>query len=59
MTGDRGYEAYRGDLNRRCVTLAESLGARRLPELHVRQMARHAAHGAQGRSVQLATAARV
>ncbi|HBV64800.1 MAG TPA: arylsulfatase [Rhodopirellula sp.] len=25
MTGDRGYEAYRGDLNRRCVTLAESL----------------------------------
>ena len=26
MTGDRGYEAYRGDLNRRCVTLAESLG---------------------------------
>lgn len=26
MTGDRGYEAYRGDLNRRCVTLAEALG---------------------------------
>ena len=26
MTGDRGYDAYRGDLNRRCVTLAESLG---------------------------------
>ena len=25
MTGDRGYEAYRGDLNRRCVTLAEAL----------------------------------
>ena len=25
MTGDRGYDAYRGDLNRRCVTLAESL----------------------------------
>lgn len=26
MTGDRGYDAYRGDLNRRCVTLAEVLG---------------------------------
>lgn len=26
MTGDRGYDAYRGDLNRRCVTLAEALG---------------------------------
>lgn len=26
MTGDRGYDAYRGDLNKRCVTLAESLG---------------------------------
>ncbi|MEM7383774.1 MAG: arylsulfatase [Verrucomicrobiota bacterium] len=25
MTGDRGYEAYRGDLNKRCVTLAEVL----------------------------------
>ena len=25
MTGDRGYDAYRGDLNRRCVTLAEVL----------------------------------
>ena len=25
MTGDRGYDAYRGDLNRRCVTLAECL----------------------------------
>lgn len=25
MTSDRGYEAYRGDLNRRCVTLAEAL----------------------------------
>jgi len=25
MTGDRGYEAYRGDLNRRSVTLAEVL----------------------------------
>jgi len=25
MTGDRGYEAYRGDLNRRCVTIAEAL----------------------------------
>ena len=25
MTGDRGYEAYRGDLNRRCVTIAEVL----------------------------------
>ena len=25
MTGDRGWEAYRGDLNRRCVTLAEAL----------------------------------
>ena len=26
MTGDRGYDAYRGDLNRKCVTLAEVLG---------------------------------
>ncbi|MEL7496764.1 MAG: arylsulfatase [Planctomycetota bacterium] len=26
MTGDRGFDAYRGDLNRRCVTLAEVLG---------------------------------
>ena len=26
MTGDRGWDAYRGDLNRRCVTLAEVLG---------------------------------
>ncbi len=26
MTGDRGYEAYRGDLNRKCVTIAEVLG---------------------------------
>ena len=25
MTGDRGYDAYRGDLNRQCVTLAEAL----------------------------------
>ena len=25
MTGDRGYDAYRGDLNRHCVTLAEAL----------------------------------
>jgi arylsulfatase len=25
MTGDRGYDAYRGDLNLRCVTLAEAL----------------------------------
>lgn len=25
MTGDRGHDAYRGDLNRRCVTLAEAL----------------------------------
>ncbi len=25
MTGDRGYEAYRGDLNKRCVTIAEAL----------------------------------
>lgn len=26
MTSDRGTDAYRGDLNRRCVTLAEALG---------------------------------
>jgi len=25
MTSDRGYDAYRGDLNRRCVTIAEVL----------------------------------
>ena len=25
MTGDRGHEAYRGNLNRRCVTIAEAL----------------------------------
>jgi arylsulfatase A-like enzyme len=25
MTGDRGWDAYRGDLNKRCVTLAEAL----------------------------------
>ena len=25
MTGDRGYDAYRGDLNRSCVTIAEAL----------------------------------
>ena len=25
MTGDRGYEAYRGDLNQRCMTIAEVL----------------------------------
>ncbi|MDG2224025.1 MAG: glycoside hydrolase family 127 protein [Rubripirellula sp.] len=25
MTGDRGYDAYRGDLNRKCVTIAEAL----------------------------------
>ncbi|MEM7232495.1 MAG: arylsulfatase [Planctomycetota bacterium] len=25
MTGDRGWDAYRGDLNRRCVTIAEAL----------------------------------
>ena len=25
MTGDRGYDAYRGDLNKQCVTLAEAL----------------------------------
>lgn len=25
MTGDRGFPAYRGDLNRRCLTLAEAL----------------------------------
>lgn len=27
MTGDRGYDAYRGDLNRQCLTLAEALGS--------------------------------
>ncbi|MDP6446555.1 MAG: sulfatase-like hydrolase/transferase, partial [Pirellulaceae bacterium] len=27
MTGDRGYDAYRGDLNRRCVTIAEALAS--------------------------------
>lgn len=26
MTGDRGYDSYRGDLNKQCVTLAEALG---------------------------------
>ncbi len=26
MTGDRGYDAYRGDLNRRSVSIAEALG---------------------------------
>jgi arylsulfatase len=26
MTGDRGYDAYRGDLSRDCVTIAEALG---------------------------------
>jgi len=26
MTSDRGHDAYRGELNRRCVTLAEVLG---------------------------------
>ncbi|MGB0580194.1 MAG: arylsulfatase [Limisphaerales bacterium] len=26
MTGDRGWPAYRGDLNKRCVTIAEVLG---------------------------------
>ena len=26
MTGDRGVPAYRGNLNRRCVTIAEALG---------------------------------
>ena len=25
MTGDKGYDAYRGDLNKQCVTLAEAL----------------------------------
>lgn len=25
MTGDRGYDSYRGDLNKQCVTLAEAL----------------------------------
>jgi arylsulfatase A-like enzyme len=25
MTGDLGYDAYRGDLNKQCVTLAEAL----------------------------------
>ena len=25
MTGDRGYDSYRGNLNQRCVTLAEAL----------------------------------
>jgi arylsulfatase len=28
MEGDRGYDAYRGDLNHRCVTLAEALRPR-------------------------------
>lgn len=27
MTGDRGWDAYRGDLNRKCVTIAEVLKA--------------------------------
>ena len=27
MTGDNGYDAYRGDLNTKCVTLAEVLGS--------------------------------
>lgn len=26
MTGDRGYDSYRGDINKQCVTLAEALG---------------------------------
>ena len=27
MMNDRGYDGYRGELNRRCVTIAESLGS--------------------------------
>ena len=40
MTSDRGTDAYRGDLNRRCVTLAEAPRARRLPSLSLWQVAR-------------------
>ena len=28
MTGDRGYDSYRGTLNRKCITIAEALKAR-------------------------------
>ena len=27
MVGDKGHDSYRGDLNRRCVTIAEALGS--------------------------------
>ena len=42
MMDDTGGDGYRGDLNDRCVTIAEVLRTRRLRHLHGRQVARHA-----------------
>ena len=47
MMEDRGLAGYRGDLNRRCVTIAEALQAGRLPQLRRRQVARHPPHPAR------------
>ena len=50
MMDDKGCDGYRGDLNRRCVTIAEVLQAGRLPHLRRRQVARHpATRAATGR----------
>ncbi len=44
MMDDRGFDAYRGNLNHNCVTIAEALAAGGLSPIHVWQMARDETH---------------
>ena len=59
MMNDRGFDGYRGDLNRNCVTIPEVLEVGRLSFLHVRQMACHQSDPSEDRcgQAQLADAA--
>ena len=58
---DSGYPGYRGKIAREAGTLAEMLRAARLPQLHGRQVARHARvrDGADGAVRRLAARARL
>ena len=59
MMDDKGLDGYRGDLNRRCVTIAEVLQPAGYRTLRRRQVARHAARQARRPEAQLAAAARL
>ena len=45
MMGDDGIEGYRGDLNDRCMTIADCSAFRRLRHVYERQMAYLTPHG--------------